>query len=281
LQRLFNRLDRRGKGLLSALVMRLSTSRDLLSAASLDLVGSRLSPSVHAVREKSALLFDLLETFLGESGETVVRLTDAFADHPVWPAGLRLALSDTLGEIESLAEGLQLVRERLESGNRTDDSVMPLLNEMRAVTRRLQLAGDGLKRALDPGRGDATVRWIEARGRDRAISVSTVPLDLAPILREDLFARSTTTILTSATLATDGRFDFLTQRLGLDTPDLAPRSAIYPSPFAYRERTILAVPSDVPAPNVDAGRHFNAVGRIAIDVAEAANGGMFVLFTSH
>jgi ATP-dependent DNA helicase DinG len=285
LQRLFNRLERRGKGLLGALVVRLAASRDLLSTASLDLVGSRLTPSVHAVRDKSALLFDLLDTLLAESGESVLRLTDDFADHPVWRGGLRLALGDTLGEIESLADGLQLVRERLESANRSQrdapDDVLPLLNEMRAVTRRLQLAGDGLKRALDPGRGDATVRWIEARGRDRAISVSTVPLDLAPILREDLFGRATTTIVTSATLATDGQFDFLTQRLGLATPDLAPRTAIYPSPFAYRERTLLAVPSDVPAPNVDAGRHFNAVGRIAIDMADAANGGMFVLFTSH
>ena len=38
LQRLFNRLDRRGKGLLGALIARLATSDDLLSTASLDLV---------------------------------------------------------------------------------------------------------------------------------------------------------------------------------------------------------------------------------------------------
>ena len=101
-------------------------------------------------------------------------------------------------------------------------------------------------------RGEPTVRWIEARGRDSAVSVSTVPLDLAPILREDLFKRATTTVVTSATLATDGRFDFL---------DVAPRARRsraraahrhLPSPFDYREQAILAVPTDVPAPNVDA-----------------------------
>src|SRR5579884_118347 len=248
LQRLFNRLDRRGKGLLTALIVRLSASNDLLSVASLDLVGARLTPSVHAVREKSAVLFNLLETFLEESGEPVVRLTDDFAEHPIWRAGLRLALDDTVGEIEQLARGLELVRERLEGGKRPDESVMPLLNEMRAVTRRLQLAGDGLKAALDPGRGAPTVRWVEAKGRDRAASVSTVPLDLAPILREDLFSRATTTIVTSATLATDGQFNFLSARLGLDE-ELEPRTGIFPSPFKYRERTLLAVPSDIPAPN--------------------------------
>jgi ATP-dependent DNA helicase DinG len=281
LQRLFNRLDRRGKGLLSALVMRLAASSDLLSVASLDLVSSRLSPAVHAVRDKSVLLFDLLDTFLQESGESVLRLTDDFAGHPIWNAGLRVALEDTLGEITMLAEGLQTVRERIESANRPDEALIPLLNEMRAVTRRLQMAGDGLKRALDPGRGEPTVRWIEAKGRDRAVSVSTVPLDLAPILREDLFKRAKTTVVTSATLATEGRFDFLSSRLGLNDPGLEPRTGIFPSPFKYREQAVLAVPTDIPAPNVNPSGHFSAVARVTLDVAEAANGGMFVLFTSH
>jgi ATP-dependent DNA helicase DinG len=281
LQRLFNRLDRRGKGLLSALIGKLAAGNDLLSTASMDLVQSRLAPGVHAVRDKSGLLFDLLDTFLQESGEAVVRLTQEFANHPIWRAGLRVSLEDTVGEIQLLADGLQLVRERLESANRPDDAVMPLLNEMRAVTRRLQVASDGLKRALDPPRGDSSVRWIEVRGRDRAVSVSTVPLDLAPILREDLFKRAATTIITSATLATDGKFNFLTKRLGLDDPELEPRTGIYPSPFKYREQAILAVPSDVPAPNVDPSAHFSAVAGITVDLAAASNGGMFVLFTSH
>jgi len=281
LQRLFNRLERRGRGLLSALTMRLATSNDLLSTASLDLVSTRLAPSVHAVREKSNTLFDLLDTFLQESGQPVLRLTDEFADHPVWRAGLRRALDDTLGEIDLLAQGLSLVHERLESGKAVDEAVMPLLNEMRAVTRRLQVAGDGLHRALDPQRGEPTVRWIEVRGRDRAVSVSCVPLDLAPILREDLFKRTTTTVITSATLAADNRFEFLTKRLGLEDPELAPRTGIYPSPFKYREQAILAVPGEMPAPNVDAGGHFSALARVTVDLAGAANGGMFVLFTSH
>jgi ATP-dependent DNA helicase DinG len=281
LQRLFNRLDRRGKGLLSALIQRLSRADDLLSTASLDLVHSRLAPAVHAVRDKSSALFDLLEVFLQESNAPVVRLTDQFADHPIWAAGLRVALEDTLGEIQLLAEGLELVRERLESGNSLDDAVMALINEMRSVTRRLQVAGDGLQRALDPRGGDPAVRWIETRGRDKAASVSTVPLDLAPILRDDLFKRAATTVVTSATLAADGRFDFLSTRLGLDDPELEPRTGIYPSPFNYREQAILAVPSDVPPPNLNAQSHFNAVARMTLDIAEASDGGMFVLFTSH
>jgi ATP-dependent DNA helicase DinG len=102
LQRLVNRLDRRGKGLLPLLAMKLAGSRDLLSTASLDLVQERLVPSVQALREKSALLFDLLDLFIQQAGQPVVRLTAAFASHEIWRAGLSVALEDTLGEIELL-----------------------------------------------------------------------------------------------------------------------------------------------------------------------------------
>ena len=46
---------------------------------------------------------------------------------------LRRALDDTLGEIQLLHEGLQLVRERIERSTRLDEQLAPLLNEMRAV----------------------------------------------------------------------------------------------------------------------------------------------------
>jgi ATP-dependent DNA helicase DinG len=212
----------------------------------------------------------------------VVRLTDRFAEHPIWAAGHLREFDDTLGEIQMIADGLELVLERFEAAGRLDDSAVPLLNEIGAVTRRLQNAGDGLRRALDPPpRGAATVRWAEVRGKERTGSVSSVPLDLAPILRDDLFKRVRTTVVTSATLAANSRFEFLSARLGLDDPELTLSSGIFPSPFNFREQSILAIPTDVPAPNVDGAQHFVALTKLVLDLAEAADGGMFVLFTSH
>ncbi|HEU5175040.1 MAG TPA: helicase C-terminal domain-containing protein [Gemmatimonadaceae bacterium] len=281
LQRLFNRLDRKGKGLLMALVEKLNASKDLLSAASLDLVHLRLAPAVHAAREKSALLFDLLDTFLQESGQPVVRLTDDFAAHPIWRSGLSRALEDTLGEIEMLQLGLRTVKERIEGSTALDEALAPVMNEMRAVIKRLQTAGDALKAALTPPPGDPTVRWVEVKGKDRAVSLSVVPLELAPILREDLFKRVRTTVITSATLATDRGFGFVRDRLGVDDPEIDTVTGVFPSPFAYREQALLCVPTDVPAPNVDATAHAAAVTRVVCDLATAADGGLFVLFTSH
>ncbi len=280
LQRMFNRLERRGKGLLPTLVARLMGGRDLLSEASLDLITQRLEPAVRAARDKSVILFDVLDELLAQSGGLVLRLTDDFASHPVWRGGLRVSLENTLGDLALLDEGLDMVRERLEISQSAEETA-PFVSEIRAVSRRLQSAGDALREALDPSPGADTVRWIEARGRDRAVAVSSVPLDLAPILRDDLFGRVTTAVVTSATLAAEGRFDFMAGRLGLTSSELEPVTRILPSPFDYEHQALLAIPTDIPTPNRDLERHAHGVARIALDLADAADGGVFVLFTSH
>ena len=282
LQRLFARLDRTGKGILPALMARLAEGKDLLSAASLDLASTRLAPSVAAARDRAGLVFDLLATLLDESGAPVLRLTDDFAAHRVWRAGLDLALDELLAEIELLHEGLRVVRERLEIDQARAEMVAPLLNELRGVARRLQNSGDALRRTLKPNAdAEPAVRWIEVRGKERNLAVTSVPLDLAPVLREDLFRRVKTAVVTSATLAAEQRFEFLARRLGLDDPELAPTTALYPSPFDFPRHARLAIPTNAPAPNVDAPAHIQFVVRAVLDVATASDGGMFVLATSH
>lgn len=282
LERLFSRLERRGKGLLPTLAARLEARRDLLSVASLDLVHARLFGSTHAAREKSGIVFDLLDVVVLDTTQPVVRVGPDFEAHGVWRNGLRAALEDLLGELSLLADGLRVIRERLESDEATGEAFAALLGEVRGVTRRLQAAGDGLRAALlpDPDAVEA-VRWIERRGRDRNIAVTVVPLDLAPILRDDVFRRLETCVITSATLAVDGRFDFLKGRLGLDVDDLEPASGIFPSPFDYATQAVLGIPTDVPAPNADGPAHARAVIDGLTDLIEAADGGVFGLFTSH
>ena len=281
LLRLFGRLERRGKGLLPTLSARLAARKDLLSVASLDLVHARLYPSVMAARDKGGTVFDLLDGVVEESRVPVYRLLDNFGEHPVWGAGLSAALDDLLRELELLGDNLRLVRERLETDDKALEAHAALLGELRGVTRRLENAGDALRAGLTPSGKVPTVRWLEVRGRERNLSVTSVPLDLAPILREDLFKRLETTIVTSATLSTDGKFDFVRTRLGLTESDVEPETASFPSPFDYATQAMLAVPTDVPAPNVDPRGHFDAVVDAIASVANAAGGGVFALFTSH
>jgi ATP-dependent DNA helicase DinG len=159
------------------------------------------------------------------------------------------------------------------------------VNEIRAVTRRLEGAGDALSGALrtPPGKTQV-VRWMELAGKpgpDRNVALNCVPLDLAPILREDLFERVATTVVTSATLATNGGFEFLERRLGLVGNVPARRTAIFASPFDYEEQALLVVPTDLPAPNENPSGHIEAVAAQLRDLAVASDGGIFALFTSH
>lgn len=282
LERLFARLERRGKGLLPALDRKLASSTDLLSVASLDLVRARLVPSVIAARDKSTVLCDLLGVWVRDQKEPVVRLTDAFEDDPIWRAGLSAALEDLLQEIVVLGDGLRMVRDRLETDERRAEELAPLLNEVGGVSRRLQASGDALRSALRPEReGTPRVRWLEMRGSDRNVSATAVPLDLAPVLREDLFRRVETAIVTSATLAVGDGFEFMIKRLGLDDESLEPITASLASPFDYPRQAMLAIPSDFPAPNVDAAGHLRRTIEAAADLIEFSGGGVFCLFTSH
>ncbi len=290
LHRLLGRLDRHGKGLIPTLAHKLKGGRDLHSVASLDLVAQRLVPSVAQARSKVDTVFDLLETWLTQRGESTTRLTDAFDDEPLWVGGLRHALDDLLGELTVLSEGLVLVRQRLESDRQRAEELSQLLAELRAVGRRLDTAGDALRAGLESdGRGAPRVRWIEMRGdarrgaggESRNVAVTSVPLDLAPILREDLFRRATTTIVTSATLAVGEAFDFLRSRWGLDEDDVEPVVETFASPFDYATQSLLVIPADAPAPNAPARAHVLAVSRYALDLATASQGGIFVLCTSH
>ena len=63
-----------------------------------------------------------------------------------------------------------------------------------------------------------TVFWIERRrgGREeRNVFLQATPIDVAPILRTCLFDKLECAVLTSATLAVGGGFEYMRQRLGL------------------------------------------------------------------
>src|SRR5207245_7369019 len=159
-----------------------------------------------------------------------------------------------------------------------------LLGELRGVVRRLDAAAAGLTAALrPPAGGPATVRWLERRGhRTPNVTRASVPLDLAPILKENLFHRVETVVLTSAPLAAGGEFSYLEARLGLDLPRSRVKTReIHASPFDFPAQCLFGIPTDLPEPRDDEPGHDAAVARVLVELAHASDGGMFVFFTSH
>ena len=86
-----------------------------------------------------------------------------------------------------------------------------------------------------------TVFWIERRrgGRDKQnVFLQATPIDVAPILKTCLFDKLECAVLTSATLAVGGSFDYMRQRLGLEHA----REAVLPSHFDYENQALFYVP---------------------------------------
>jgi ATP-dependent DNA helicase DinG len=289
-QRLLGRLERGGRGLLPALHAELTARDDLLSAASRDLLEQRLLDALRAARRGAEELFARLGARLeresgAPGGQLVLRLTEAFADDPVWPEGLDVALDNLLVAFDSLRDGVETIADRLALQDAADRPAA-LIGELRGVVRRLDLAARGLTAALRPGRdavAGASVRWLERRGKKaHNLGLAAVPLDLAPILKEALFDRVETVVLTSATLAAGGDFAFLEERLGLGLPPgrVSVRE-ILPSPFDFSSQCLFGIPTDLPEPREDTGGHDAAVARVLLELAQASDGGVFCLLTSH
>jgi ATP-dependent DNA helicase DinG len=290
MDRLFARLERKGRGLLPTLyqkqeaLLQAARQGDALLDASQVLITRQLIPDVQAGRERAAALFDILGALVAEANVPQLRLTDDFAKSPAWGRGLEKGLADVLAILASLTEGLETLKRRLQSDTAREEQLGPVLGEIRAAVRRLEGAGDALKRALKPDReAGALVRWLEVRGRagEGNVVASAVPLDLESLLRDDLFGRLTTTVVTSATLTAGNRFDFTRGRLGLAAMEPPPVEAQLPSPFDYAGQSLLVVPTDLPAPNTDGAAHRDRVLGIIGELVAASDGGCFALFTSH
>jgi ATP-dependent DNA helicase DinG len=282
-RRLLARFERNGRGLLPTLVRELAARDDLLSRASHDLVLQRLLPTVGDARRAADQLFDRLQGRVGTVPGGQLRLTDEFAGDDIWADGLTRELDAVTTSFRTLKELIETVADRLDQGEETERRSQ-LLRELRAVVRRLEGVTDALNRALRPvAGGPPTVRWMERSGRKQQdVSLSSVPLDLAPVLKELVFDRVETVALTSATLAAGGEFGFLESRLGLDgeTSRVNVR-ATFASPFDFGAQCLFGVPTDIPDPREHEEAHDTAIGQVVRDLAFASDGGMFVLFTSH
>ncbi len=281
-RRLLSRFERNGRGLAPTLAHELRAQGDLLSRASLDLLQQRLLPALGDARRASEAMFQRLLDRLDGLPAGQLRLAEDFATDDIWDEGLAFDLDATLAAFRALRETVETIADRLAEAEETERRAS-LLQELRAVMRRLDGISDGLNRTLRPaGGGPPTVRWMERTPRGPQLSLSVVPLDLAPVLRTLLFDRLDTVVLTSATLAAGGDFAFLETRLGLagnDSP-VTVREA-FPSPFDYPSQCVFGIPNDLPEPREDEHAHATAVVQVVTDLAYASDGGMFVLFTSH
>jgi ATP-dependent DNA helicase DinG len=232
----------------------------LLPAASLDI--ERLEEAARAlnhITDRAAVFFAALSRARATNASTDARVrytSEAMAD--CTEEGLMLATA--FDELER-----SLDKRPPGTDEALDEAISSIVRRARDLRQDLRF----LLRADDEG----FVFYLEHRGLGTFLRAS--PVDVSRIIRDALFDRFRTVVLTSATLAVEGRFDYIKGRLGIGESD----ELHVPSEFDYKQQALLYLPRRMPPPK--SPTFAEAVARETIALLTRSRGRAFVLFTSY
>jgi len=201
------------------------------------------------LRHRSDLFF---EAFPAREGRTAFEQREGFLETH------RGAYSTLLNAFVRLATELSRLKDRPE--------------EINNLVRRAEELHKAFEFVLESKERNF-VYWWERRGRGVFAEVS--PIDVSALLRERLLDKVDTVVLTSATLAVGGNFDFFKRRLGIQNA----KEKILESHFDFGEQALLYTPLHLPDPRQpDFAR---LASEEILQILKATRGRAFVLFTSY
>ncbi len=93
------------------------------------------------------------------------------------------------------------------------------------------------------GSDQAFVYWLEKRGK--GIFLHATPIDISEKLSTTLFQEQKPVIISSATLTTEGKFDYFKENLGITES----KYELCPSNFDYLKQSLIFVPKNLPEPS--------------------------------
>ena len=248
----------------------------LSPAAGLAPLADDLIAAATRVRDRlpdlEATLAAYVEEFADRRGEPRVLITAGRRAQPLW------------GDVEEAAMHVELTLVELGRRLLQAQSVVaglppgsaPALDSLRGglaraaetAARHAETLREGALRA-DP----ELIVWLSIDGRGPRVRVA--PLDVSERLVDELYARRDSVLATSATLTTQGSFDFSVRRLGLLDPDTLDAG----SPFDYERAALAIVVEDLPEP--DAPDYEALAHRVLAAATRAAGGRTLALYTSH
>lgn len=168
-------------------------------------------------------------------------------------------------QLHELAKGRDAEEEKLELTSRGDRL------EMMAKSVR-----EWLRQELD-----GQVYWVEVRpGRVPRVALASAPVEVGTALKQQLYDRVPTVILTSATLSAAGDesgFKLAQKRLGLEGADTKQLG----SPFDYKKQAELHLFKSMPDPSAMAAKFEDEVLQRIPEYVAKTQGRAFVLFTSY
>ncbi len=241
-------------------------------------LADQIEPAVAGGREALKMFTDMLRDFARSQFEderlpnryelplkSGVRAQPQWEDIEETAVQLELAFQVLSSRLGVVADTLGSVPDSIPDAK----SIGPLAMGLRAQTEELRRV---LNHAvLSPTKDD--VSWLVIGEGD--VRINLAPLDVAPLLQEELFEGRESVLATSATLQTGRAFDFSLRRLGMPEAE----TLVVPSPFDYQQAVLTLVVDDLPEPGMP-GYEF-ALHEVLADAALAADGRTLSLFTSH
>jgi ATP-dependent DNA helicase DinG len=153
-------------------------------------------------------------------------------------------------------------------------------DEVHAMSRRVEELRVQLGFILEAQERN-TVFWIDRRrerrghGGQHNVFLQATPITVADILRDTLFEHLESAVLTSATLAVAGGFEYIRTRLGIQHA----RELVVQSHFDYESQALLYIPPDLPDPRDP--QFVERASQRMRQLLEITRGRAFCLFTSY
>jgi ATP-dependent DNA helicase DinG len=160
--RTLSRLDRKGRGILTAVHEGVDGSA---SAAELrERLENRVRPALSRARAAVEVLVERLEPSVAPGG-SAARLGPTGIGEPAAAMDVAETLTTALTALADLEREVSELRARLELAEDLKDRLEGRILDLRSIERRLAGAGLGLRLVLAPGEdASAYVRWLEAKG---------------------------------------------------------------------------------------------------------------------
>ncbi len=226
-------------------------------------------------------LFDSLELFAEENIPGArsryaarLRLTKQQRELPGW-RDVELAWARVASPLATVSEGLAQLASGLED---LTLSTAPELEEPRVqlvgTARRLATA-ESLLQSFIAKPDESLVYWIEKPRHHLPLVLNIAPADVSTLIRDSLFKKKRSVVLTSATLRIAESFDYIRARLGAEE---AGELAVG-SPFDYGSAALLYLVTDIPEPGQP--HYQKLVDATLIELFTATKGRGMALYTSY
>ena len=276
-ERLLNNLGNPSRGLLKQVMKR--ASKESIRKQQIEMDVSDTYDSIATVLVHSESFFKALQRFalnqeIRSKGSYDIRLLvkSTSRNSPEW-AEVEISWENLHNTLNSAIGRLKVTRDSigLETGNDEE-----LQSNIGSIVGKL-IDFDTRVHSLVTELQEDQIFWVHTSNDGNMLAIRSAPLDVGPLVKENLWYEKNAVIMTSATLTTtDGDFNYIRERLHAEDAD----EIAIGSPFDYDKSTLLCIPNDVAEPP-NKERYQKNLEESLIDLCQATSGRALILFTSH